>query len=355
MMNRQKFLRSAGLGAAAAAGGMVFVPAVNRERATADQPSERMRVGRLDQAVNLRALSCSNEGGLCLTPLLLMNGSYAVPESVLQDPKLGAAADVLSQWDVADVTRADYATKSDGSSGFLFAIDNRLMRVAGRPSSLTMPQPDTYQFELQSGDVAGPYDVRNGNRRSEIISKPEDGVGRATVWASFCLILGATPGLESAGHGLVHQWHGVDTDVERGPVLSFDVSGGSLQVCTRSSIPSDVASTREIREPEKGILSVQYTTACPAVGQKTYVTLQAAFGEDGHLNTWINGNLVINNDTPIGYFRDLQDGSNRSILGYPHWGLYTTEGATTNVVTIANPEWGAASLFGRVAAPLPVP
>ena len=83
--------------------------------------------------------------------------------------------------------------------------------------------------------------------------------------------------------------------------------------------------------------------------------MQATFGENGHLNTWINGSQVVDTDTPIGYFTDLTDGSGRTILGYPQFGLYTANQPDTDIVYHANPEWGTSDLSARISAPLSVP
>lgn len=349
MINRQSFLRNVTVGALAA-GGTLWL-STHEQCARADTQSERMLVGTLVQAINIRASSCTTASG-CLTPRLLTNGTYALPESAL-----GAAdsANLLSKWTSADVQDNEYrADTPTDASQFVFAVDDKLVRHAGRPSSLTMPGPGLFRFEVQGNDFAGPYDAKNGNRRSEIVSNQRDGVGSGTIWASFCLILGDTPSLANSGNAIVHQWHSSDAGIGRSPVIFVDIAANALKIYTCSSalLYGNTATGR--RPPEDGIPVTQYSAGLPAPGERTYFTLQATLGEFGHLNVWMNGGQIIDVDTPIGYFADLADGSGRSILGYPHWGLYTTNAMATDVVYIANPEWGAADLSPRITKPLPV-
>lgn len=119
-----------------------------------------------------------------------------------------------------------------------------------------------------------------------------------TVWSSFCVILGDTPGLTKArasSLGAVHQWHIVDTNTGRSPVLHVDCSNNLLQIVTRSSAALDAGLN--------GNTVIRYSTAMPATGVKTHVVLQATMGASGHLNAWVNGTQVVNVDCPIGLRR----------------------------------------------------
>ncbi len=351
VINRQSFLKHMGVGALTA-GGAIWLSA-HQQCARADTPTGHMLIGDLMQAINVRALSCQDGGSGCLLPRLLANGTYALPQTALNDVNGTDSTGLLSTWAGADVADTEYA--SADASQFVFLVDDKLVRHAGRPSSLTMPSPGLFRFEVQGNDFAGPYDSRNGNRRSEIVSNQKDGAGAGTMWASFCLILGETPGLSTSRNAIVHQWHSSDAEIGRSPVIFLDVAGNELKLYTCSSalLYGNTATGR--RPPEDGVPVAQYSTVLPRPGERTYVTIQASFGEVGHLNVWINGSQVVDVDTPIGYFADLHDGSGRSILGYPHWGLYTTNQMTTDVVYIANPEWGTGDLSRRIASPLAVP
>lgn len=105
--------------------------------------------------------------------------------------------------------------------------------------------------------------------------------------------------------GFVHQWHSVDTTVGRSPGLCDDVSNNVLTIQTRSSAALGGVSSFN------GVPVIQYSTAIPAKGEKTYFVLEALWGEEGHVNAWINGSLVVDEETPVGYYDDLTDGSGR--------------------------------------------
>lgn len=355
MIDRRQFLRHAALCAASIAGGVVLLPNLSEMLAHADPASRKMLVGPLDQAVNIRALQCATSDDTCSNPRLLVDGRYALPVGALGDPKYSASEKILSGWSVKDIDSTDYDSEAADSSDFLFSVDNRLMRHGGRPSSLTMPGTGVFRFEVHADDFAGPYDTASGSRRSEIISRRQDGIGEETVWSSFCLILGSTPGLSQSGRGIVHQWHSSDIDVGRTPGLFIDVANSkfTIRTCSSANLYGGKAAG-PLQRPESGMQTVHFSTETPEVGARTFITLQATFGKNGHLNAWINGAQVVDTDTPIGYYDDLADNSGRTILGYPHWGLYTLNQPEVEEVYIANPEWGKNSLSDRIDNPLPV-
>jgi hypothetical protein len=355
MINRKRFLKGLALGGAYLAG-CGSVPSRGFV-AAADPTNGKMLVGSLEQAINVRALVCRTSKATCPLPRLLDDGTYALPLAVLHDPEYSSALDNLSKWRLAGVDDQDFngEVETGDSSDFRFALGDKLMRQAGRPASQTMPATGVFRFEVQPDDFGGDYDEDSGSRRSEIVARQQDGVGVGTVWASFCLILGTTPGLSDAGRGIVHQWHSVDEGARRTPVLFVDVANSRLTIRTCSSARLYGDNATGSQTPESGVQAVHYSAGLPAEGDRTFITLQATFGKDGHLNAWVDGTQVVETDTPIGYYKDLSDGSGRKILGYPHWGLYTTNGADTEVAYIANPEWGTTSLAGRIATPLPVP
>lgn len=317
-----------------------------------------MIVGSRDDAVNAAALVSSEYGGVRLDPRLLNDGTYALPAAVLTDPDYAAAASVLADWVTTTPLSSDYTTLPFVESAvrpMIIPVNGKLMYRGGRRSALTMPDPNVFRFEVRPNDFAGQYDSDNQKRRSEIVSAASstDGVGNgATVWSAFCLVLGDYPGLSEVTtnfQGYVHQWHSVDTNVGRSPGLCVDVSNNTMRIQTRSSAALGGSSGFN------GVPVNHTSTAIPAKGTKTYFVFQATFGQTGHLNAWVNGSQVVNADTPIGYYADLTDGSGRTILGYPHWGLYAKNQPTTDVVYIANPEWGTGDLSARIATPLTVP
>lgn len=358
-VSRRRFLGQATAGMVAVSAGAVLRSATGDDSvANATPASGQALVGRLDQAINLRARQCA-AGPVCATPRLLRNGRYALPSGVLDDPAYASVTDLLSGWSMAHIADDDYEAAADevgDASDFILAVDGKLMRQAGRPSALTMPEPGVFRFEVRRDDFAGSYDADSGSRRSEVVARQQDGVGEATVWSSFCLVLGSTPGLAQAGRGIVHQWHSVDDGGSgRTPVLFVDVANSQLTIRTCSSAHLYGDDAVGSQNPQSGVQVPHFVTRVPEAGEHTYLTLRATFGAQGHLDVWLNGDQVVDADTPIGYYEDLADGSGRTVLGYPHWGLYTTNRPDTEVVYIANPEWGHQSLAERISDPLPVP
>lgn len=315
-----------------------------------------MLVGPRRDAVNVHALVGDDHGGARLLPRLLNDGRYALPNNVLTDNEYRAAHSILSEWSNESPSIGDYATqvtRSDNPQWVL--VDNKQMWQAGRKTALTMPASNVFRYEVHVNDFEGVSDSNNQNRRSELVSQWSDGVGAGTVWMSFCVILGDAPGLTKTTHGIVYQWHSVDTNIPRSPVLSVNIASDGLKIRTASSSFLYGGSGTGTRHPLNGIFVDRYTTSVPVKGAKTYIVMQATFGESGHLNAWINGSQVIDSDIPIGYYTDLTDASGRTILGYPQFGCYTANLPDTNVVYHANPEWGVDDLSARITSPLPVP
>ena len=357
MISRKRFLQCAAVGGAALIGRAALSLNIEEPVSGATPLPQKMLTGSLAQALNVRALTCATAGSTCASPRLLTDGRYALPATALQDSSYAVAAEMLSGWHLNDVgdDELDSQANSEGVAEFTFSTGGNLMRQVGRPSSLTMPSAGVFRFAVEPDDFGGTYDSDSGSRRSEIVARRQDGVGAGTVWSSFCLILGSTPGLSSAGRGIVHQWHSADEDARRTPVLFVDVANSEFTIRTCSSAHLYGKNATGSATPQSGVQVVHYSASAPRAGEKMNITLQATFGKTGHLNGWINGDKVIDADTPIGYYDDLSDGSGRTVLGYPHWGLYTTNQPETDVVYIANPEWGTKDLSSRVNAPLFVP
>lgn len=320
-----------------------------------------MIVGSRDSAVNARAAiaalrpwSLQESGGIRLSPLLLTDGSYALPAEIASNARFAAALPFIAGWATATPAPSDYVPQISGqlTAQLELLVNGKTMRHVGRPAGLTMPASNVFRFETHVNDFAGTFDSNNANRRCEIVSDDPAtrGVGAGTLWSSFCVILGNTPGLtktRSGPLGAVHQWHSVDTSIGRSPPFHIDCSNNVMQIITRSSASVDGNSN--------GLAVQQYLGTIPAKGVRAFFVVQGTTGASGHLNVWMNGTQIVNVDTPIGYYTDLTDGSGRTELAYPHWGLYTRNQGETDVVCIANPEWGTASLSARVDTPLSVP
>jgi len=273
---------------------------------------------------------------------------------VKTDPAYSAAHLLLGTWQT--ITDPIYKTIAgdEDHPRFDLVVDGKTVNHAGPPNSLRMPASNVFQMTVAANSFAGSYDQRNGNRRSEIAAiGPDKSVGTGVgemAWTAFCIVLGDHPSLtavRSGAFGIVHQWHSVEYGLGRSPIVTVSCFNNELSIRTRSSVGATTGNP-------SGTEITHYSTVIPAKGIKTFFVLQITFGEAGHINAWINGTQVVNQDAPIGYYADLVVDPSRK-LGYPQWGLYCRNYPETNVVYIANPEWGVASLSDRIAAPLPVP
>ena len=308
-----------------------------------------MLVGSRADAINARALVQGRWARL--TPRPLVDDRYVLPESTLTNPDYAAAAGTLAGWAVESPELGTHLPEQVPLAPFFAArIGGRSYYHTRSNGLLTEPAANVFRFEVKANDAEGLSDSQGGSRRSELVCTAAGrGVGAATVWIAFTFILGPHDGMVPvvAGNwGIVHQWHSIDKSIGRSPVLVVNCSDNQLSILTRSSTSLYNGN---------GIPVTHYTAALPAQGALNHVVMQSTFGQAGHLNAWIGGVQVVNVDTPIGYYTDLTDGSGRTELGYPHWGLYQKNHSETDVVYIANPEWSAGSLAARIAAPTAVP
>lgn len=295
------------------------------------------RVFTAEQAANLIWRSQFQDA--LLAPRRLSDGRYALPESVVDDRRFALYRHLLTQGTVeADAGLTFVAADAD------FRIDQ-----GGQPMYLSagnvghafgIPAPNVYRFELRQDESGYGGDPANGNRRAELVSAGERYSAGQTIWESWSMVIGT----QRAGFGtpdnlgIVHQWHSVDTTTSRSPIFGIGLTGGMLNVYTRSDLHG---ATRDDH----------YTTPAPASGVVLNFVVAGKLGASGHLNVWINGIQVVNVDTPIGYYND--DAGARA-LAYPHWGMYMRNAPTVNVLFHANVEWGTSDLSARIATPLAV-
>ncbi|MAS05359.1 MAG: hypothetical protein CL534_11835 [Ahrensia sp.] len=313
-----------------------------------------MLVGAREEAVNAHAAASLINPQVLFVPRLLTDGRYAVSPDLLRDSEYDSVLSTISGWSLEDLDPSLFVVgMSPEPSRMFLSVDDKVMWQFGRRSSLTMPSADVFKFEVKPNDFGAATDSSNGNRRSEIVAEKGWGVGLGTVWISFGLILGSAPGLAKSSHGVVHQWHSHDLGVSRSPVLSLNAARDGLKIRTASSASLYGGSGDGVRHPENGLFVVHHTRPLPPENRKVDVVMEATFGMHGHLNVWLDGCKVVDADAPIGYYEDLEDGSGRTVLGYPQWGLYTQNGSETDTVYISHPEWGS-DLSSRIRAPLPI-
>lgn len=301
-----------------------------------------------DQALNCLGRSVR---GNALLPRLMTNGRMAVPEGAATDPAHAAVSAVLAEGSVEAVTSGEFESYGE----FVVDIDGKPMRMA-RPDnsySIGAPADGVMRFELRANDFGHIDDATiNGNKRVEFVATGSEShiYSGEAMWQSFSIVLGSQhDGLyASGGQGILFQMHSLDSAVPVGrtPVVVVDAAEGYLTFITRSSDEISPGSY-------SGVNKVRYQQPLPAAGTPVHIVLYSLLGEAGHFSAWVDGTQVYDGDVPIGYYAtDIPAGL---ALGEPHWGLYMKNVPTTDVVYMANLEWGSSDLSARVSSPIAVP
>ena len=289
-----------------------------------------------EQAANL----LNRPGGpAALVPVRLTDGTYALPSDVATDPAFAALAEAIAQGQAEPDTALSYATDDH----FYMTIGGEVLRLANatQPYALTVPAPGLYRFEVHANDWGDPVnDPAHATRRCELVSNLTTYSAGQTLWESWSTVIGAQhAGFERPNNlGIIHQWHSVDTDTVRSPVLVVAVVDSQLVIATRSDATGSTPQT-------------VYTAPAPAPGTVMNFVVCGLLGAAGQLKVWLNGAQIVDVATPIGYYHD-DDGARA--LAYPHWGAYMTNLHTVDVVFHANLEWGTSDLSARIAAPVGV-
>lgn len=220
-------------------------------------------------------------------------------------------------------------------------VDSQPMRVQAveKDYAFSTPASDVYRFEVRKNDFGWDGDGPADNRRSELVSEGDHYYADETLWSAFSFVVGPEhlpfdpEGEDSSPyHNIIHQWHSVDTASGRSPVFAIELRNGDFTVSTRS-------------DDDPSRLVTHYSETRPADGVVHDVVVSGLLGNDGHLNVWLDGRQIVNDDTAIGYYDD--DGG----LAYPHWGIYQKNVDAPSIVYHANIEWGLEELSGRVTAP----
>lgn len=223
-------------------------------------------------------------------------------------------------------------------------VDSQPMRVVAvdKDYAFSMPASDVYRFEVRKNDFGWGGDNKANNRRSELVSEGDRYYSGETLWSSFSFVVGPDHepfDTEGPYHNIIHQWHSVDTASGRSPVFTIELRNGDLAVSTRSD--------DEVSGSHDGHVA-HYSATRPTDGIVHNVVVSGLLGSDGHLDVWLDGRRIVDEDTAIGYYND--DGA----LAYPHWGIYQKNVDDPTVVYHANIEWGLEELSARVARPLDV-
>lgn len=293
------------------------------------------------QAANLRWRGFRSSR---LLPVPLSDGRYALSERTLSDPRFALYRTALA----AGSVEADVGLTFVDDDTFRMTVDGKPVRLGAvdKDYAFGIPATNVYRFEIHTDDFGWEGDKANNNRRAELVSDGATYGAGETLWSAFSFVVGPQhipfdPAGSVGGHNMIHQWHSVDIEVGRSPVLYIDMGSGNLTVQTRSDANAPTLTP-----------VTHYSAARPADGQVHNVVISGLLGPTGHLNVWLNGTQIVNADTPIGYYND--DAGARD-LAYPHWGQYQKNVDAPLVIFIANPEWGTASLSARSTTPLSVP
>jgi hypothetical protein len=216
-------------------------------------------------------------------------------------------------------------TSFSAAKGAYFNIggDSYSLLTALKSYSLTNPDPQTLQFEIQPGD-AGWNDLQTGEKadRSEAVQSPElinqgtpiaidyqfmvqpNGPNNTFTNTASWFVTGEMQGTEGAGS----------------PPFAIQLSGDHLQVVARYVQPGGNPANGS---PDLHMLTL-WTDPNPIVpGQYNDINIQADVSNSGggYLKVSINGNQVVNYQGPLGY-----GGAN-------YWldGLYRNQGPTQTV------------------------
>lgn len=326
-----------------------------------------MIVGSKKDGVNVANLVAADFNGARLLPRPLTDGGYALPDNAAVAAETSAAHSILADWD--DVPSPTYFTDVSHNAE---THSNLIINQGGSPywqiggrgnSTLTMPDADVFRFSAGQDDAYA-FDLARGVRRS-MIGAARNSAGfygpmaGETAWCSFCLIPGDLDGVDSMTAGgsrgtLFMQWQsGEDPGISAafGPPMSMVFpAGGGLAISTLSS--GAMANGFPV-------VQTHYTGTRPQKGAKTYFVLETKFGASGYLKVWQNGTKIVDVVTPIGYYGGAQDNhravSGSNPAGWLCLGAYGSSSQETDVVYIANPEWGLNTLAARISNPLSVP
>ena len=283
-----------------------------------------------------------------LRPLPLTDGTYAVPETALTDPRHARWWSILKQGSIVSSgsltfssDRQTFYIPVDEHNMFLYLSSHPELFGYPAPSIFDLPADDLYRFEIRYNPDVGSLDSSHDNRRVELMQPDADGyVAGQTLWASWSTIFNdQRDGFQGTYSTIIHQWHQDRTSVNVYPFLTVVLRDGGLEIGTRSSIDGGTFHTHyyEPFEPPSGI--------------PTHFVLSGLLGNPGHLNGWLNGEQIINVDIPIGYYAESPLPPKLAIIQF---GAYMPNVRSVDVIYHANMEFGTTDLTSRIAAPLAI-
>jgi hypothetical protein len=289
-----------------------------------------------------------------LRPIRLVDNKYALPASVLTMPEHARWRDVLKRQGTV-VDSEDLTFASVGPTNYRKDVNGHQMHLrinadAVDPASYGYPAPRLFdtpgagvlRFECHHGNDIGSSDYRNNRRRVELSEEPEDSSYHdgEVLWDSWSTIItDQRAGLDQFSQSIIHQWHHASsaafTSIYAPPPFAVVLNSGQLTINTRYG------------NAGTSIGTVHYTMTAPASWAVTHFVVQATLGAAGHLNVWINGEQVVNVDTPIGYYDESPP-----YLAYVQFGIYMDNTRTVDALYHINNEYGLTDLSSRVSNPL---
>ena len=304
----------------------------------------------LTAAQTAHLLGRTNFADAALWPRRLNDGQYALPESVLTDPRHARWRSLLQAGTITAVGSLTFQAPVDSAaSGYSVLVDSKEMLInIGTPwYSYGVPGPDLfdipatnlYRFQVFHNNDPNSADYTHNRRRVEFSTSDSAGYADGTtVWAAWSTILtDIRAGFQGNNGGIIHQWHNHHSSTAPYPPYWMGFSGGNLSVSSRSS--ADGSAHTHYSQPWN-----------PATGTAVNFVEQITFGASGHINVWKDGTKIVDVDTPVGYYSE-----GLPVIAYPVWGNYMDNIDTTNdVIYHANIEFGTSSLSARVASPTSV-
>lgn len=291
-----------------------------------------------------------------LRPIRLSDNRYALPESALTQPEHARWRSILNAGSIEDSATLTYSTTSptnyrpsvNGHQMYLrINTDDIDPASYGYPAPrlFDIPSPNLLRFECRHGNDLLTTDYGNNRRRVEISENDyETNYGSGdTLWDSWSTIItDQRAGFDMNATSIIHQWHHASnagfSTMYSPPPFAVILNNGQLTIGTRYG---------------NGGVSVgttHYTGPAPDTGAITNFVVSALLGASGHINIWMNGEQIVDVDTPIGYYDESPP-----YLAYVQTGIYMDNTHTVDVIYHANLEFGLTDLSARIDNPLPIP
>lgn len=284
-----------------------------------------------------------------LRPLRLSDGRYALPESVLTDPRHARWRSLLKQGTTESAGGLTFSPPANGADYSTFVDGKEMYVQIGAPTEtygfpgprlFDIPLENLYRFEshTNNGNESG-GDKSHYRRRVELIQPDEDGYSDGqTLWAAWSTILtDQRDGFVGNNGTLIHQWHGDWASSGPGPVVWLTLDSGNLLINSRSDVDNWV-SHQHYSQPFS-----------PTTGTPVNFVVSGLLGASGHLNVWMDGTQIVNVDTPIGGYIEPH-----TVLAFMQFGIYMDNIRQPDVIYHANMEFGTSDLSARIASPISV-